>query len=72
MNESDDRGRGRGRPPPGTARGGPNTRRGTRGGSSSGRGRGGAPALLFRMTETATRPMRPAPALSLSDRMEQD
>ena len=72
MNESDDRGRGRGRPPPGTARGGPNTRRGTRGGSSSGRGRAGAPALLSRMTETAARPMRPAPALSLSDRMEQD
>jgi hypothetical protein len=73
MNETDDRSRrGRGRPPPGTTRGGPSTRRGTRGGSSSGRGRGSTPALLSRMSETTTRPTRPAPALSLSDRMDQD
>ena len=72
MNETNDRGRGRGRGPGGAARGGPNTRRGTRGGPSGGRGRGSAPALLSRMSETATRPTRPAPALSLSDRMEHD
>ena len=74
MNETDNRGRGRGRPPPGAARGGANTRRGTRGGPSGGRGRGSAPApaLLSRMSETATRPARPAPVLSLSDRMGQD
>ena len=72
MNEAEDRGRGRGRAPPGAARGGPSTRRGTRGGSSGGRGRGSAPALLSRMSETTTRPTRPAPVLSLSDRMDQD
>jgi len=72
MNETEDRRRGRGRPPPGAARGGPSTRRGTRGGSSGGRGRGSAPALLWRMSETTTRPTRPAPILSLSDRMGQD
>ena len=71
MNVKDDRGHGRGRPLPGAARGGPNTRRGSRG-FSSGRGRGSAPALLSRMSETAARPVRPTPALSLSDRMEQD
>lgn len=75
MEEAGNRGRGRGRPP-GVARGGPNPRRGIRGGFSNGRGRGGvsgpAPALLSRMTETTTRPGRAAPAPSLSDRMEQD
>jgi hypothetical protein len=60
MNEADDHGPGRGR-----------VRRGMRGVSSGGRGRGGAPALLSRMSET-TRPARTAPALSLSDRMQQD
>jgi hypothetical protein len=69
MNEADDRGSGRGRV---STRGGPNARRGTRGVSSGGRGRGGALALLSRMSETTTRPARPAPALSLSDRMQQD
>ncbi|KAH9971146.1 hypothetical protein BGW80DRAFT_1324296 [Lactifluus volemus] len=75
MNVADDRGRGRGRLAPGTIRGGPNTRRGIRGGFSGGRGRGTAPgptpALLSRMTETTThRTMAPAP--TLSDRMRQD
>jgi hypothetical protein len=75
MNVTDDRGRGRGRLAPGTIRGGPNTRRGMRGGFSGGRGRGTAsgptPALLSRMTETTThRTMAPAP--TLSDRMQQD
>ena len=69
MNEADDRGPGRGRV---VARGGPNTRRGTRGVSSGGRGRSGALALLSRMSETTTRSTRTAPALSLSDRMQQD
>ncbi|KAF8467916.1 hypothetical protein DFH94DRAFT_848123 [Russula ochroleuca] len=72
MEEADNRGRGRGRPPPGIARGGPNPRRGTRGGLG-GRGRGGvsgpAPVLLSRMTD---RSARVAPAPSLSDRMQQD
>jgi hypothetical protein len=74
MEEADNRARGRGRPP-GIMRGGPNPRRGLRG-SSSGRGRGvvsePAPALLSRMSETAKRSTRPAPAPSLSDRMQQD
>ncbi|KAI0292708.1 hypothetical protein B0F90DRAFT_1768347 [Multifurca ochricompacta] len=69
MNE-DDRGYGRGRPPPNTTRGGANSRRGQRGGQTSGRGRGGAsgstPALLSRMSETRT---RAAPPLPLSHRM---
>jgi hypothetical protein len=73
MEEADNRGYGRGRPPPDTMRGGPNSRRGMRGASSSGRGRGGGPgpkpALLSRMTESATRQARAAPATSLSDRM---
>ena len=73
MEEADNRGYGRGRPPSDTMRGGPNSRRGMRGASSSGRGRGGGsgskPALLSRMTESATRPARAAPAPSLSDRM---
>ena len=76
MNETDDRGRGRGRPPPGTIRGGPNSRRGVRGGFSGGRGRGSAsgptPKLLSRMSETTMRPTHVAPAPSLSDRMQQD
>jgi hypothetical protein len=72
MDEADDRGRGRGRPPTSVARGGPNIRRGVRGVSSGGRGRGPAPALLSRMSETTTRPTRTMPALSLSDRMQQD
>jgi hypothetical protein len=69
MNEADNRGPGRGRV---VARGGPNPRRGTRGVPSGGRGRSGALALLSRMSETATRSTRTAPALSLSDRMQQD
>ncbi|KAI0286373.1 hypothetical protein BC826DRAFT_972654 [Russula brevipes] len=75
MKEAHDRGRGRGRPHLSTSRGGPNTRRGMRGGYGSSRGRGGvsgpAPALLSRMTETTTRPARTVPA-TLSDRMQQD
>jgi len=74
MEEADNRGGGRGRPPPDTMRGGPNPRRGMRGASSSGRGRGDGPgpkpALLSRMTETASRPARAAHAPSLSDRMQ--
>lgn len=73
MEEADNGGRGRGRPPSDTMRGGPNPRRGMRGASSSGRGRGGGsgpkPALISRMTETAA---RLAHAQSLSDRMQQD
>ncbi|KAF8268194.1 hypothetical protein EI94DRAFT_1728321 [Lactarius quietus] len=87
MNEAEYRGRGRGRlQPGGVTRGGPNTRRGMRGGPSGGRGRGvasgsgstapatrPAPALLTRMTGTTTRGgARPAHAPSLSDRMQQD
>lgn len=76
MSEADDRGRGRGRPLPGIARGGPNARRGMRGAFGSGRGRGGVsgstPVLLSRMSETTPRPTRMAFAPSLSDRMEQD
>jgi hypothetical protein len=76
MEEADNRERGRGRPPSDTMRGGPNSRRGMRGASSSGRGRGGGPgpkpALLSRMTETANRLARAAPAPSLSDRMQYD
>ena len=78
MNEAESRGRGRGRlPPGGVTRGGPNTRRGLRGGPSGGRGRGvasgSAPALLTRMTGNTTRGgVRPAHAPSLSDRMQQD
>jgi hypothetical protein len=75
MEEAENRGRGGGHPPPDTMRGGPNFRRGMRGSSSS-RGRGGGagpkPALLSRMTETATRAARAAPAPSLSDRMQHD
>jgi hypothetical protein len=75
MEEANNRARGRGRPP-GITRGGPNPWRGMRGGSSSGRGRGvvsePAPVLLSRMSETARLPARPAPAPSLSDRMQQD
>lgn len=78
MNEAEyHRGRGRGRlPPGGVARGGPNPRRGIRGGPSGGRGRGVAsgstPALLTRMNGTTTRGgIRPAHAPSLSDRMQQ-
>ena len=76
MEEAEDRGRGQGHPPPDTMRGGPNPWPGMRG-SSSGRGRGGGPgptkpALLSRMTETATRAARAAPAQSLSDRMQYD
>ncbi|KAI0246446.1 hypothetical protein BJV78DRAFT_150856 [Lactifluus subvellereus] len=60
-------------PPPGVIRGGPNSRRGVRGGFSGGRGRGSAPGstpiLLSRMGETTMRPTRIA---SLSDRMQQD
>ena len=76
VEEAEVRGRGRGRPPSGVVRGGPNPRRGIRGGFSSGRGRGGvsgpAPALLSRMTSQSQRPGRAGPAPSLSDRMEQD
>ena len=81
MNEAETRGRGRGRLlPGGVTRGGPNPRRGSRGGPSGGRGRGvpsaSAPALLSRMTGTTTRGgIRPAVSVhapSLSDRMEQD
>jgi hypothetical protein len=76
MEEADNRERGRGRPSSDTMHGGSNPRRGMRGASSSGRGRGGGPglkpALLSRMTETATRLARAAPAPSLSDRMEYD
>ena len=78
MNEAENRGRGRGRlPPGGVPRGGPNPRRGIRGGPSGGRGRGAAsgstPALLTRMNATSTRGgIRPAHAPSLSDRMQQD
>jgi hypothetical protein len=76
MKEAHDRGRGRGRPHLSTSRGGPNTRRGMRGGYGSSRGRGGvsgpAPALLSRITETTTRPARTVPAPTLSDRMQQD
>ncbi|KAH9987015.1 hypothetical protein BJV74DRAFT_843181 [Russula compacta] len=76
MSEADDRGRGRGRPSHGIARGGPNARRGMRGAFGSGRGRGGVsgstPVLLSRMSETTARPTRTAFAPSLSDRMEQD
>ena len=75
MEEADDRGRERGRPPLDTVRGGSNPRRG-RGVSSGGQGRGGGsgskPALLSRMTETATRLAPAALAPSLSDRMQQD
>ena len=76
MEEANDRGRGRGRPPPDIVRGGSNPRRGMRGASSSGLRRSGGPgpkpALLSRMTETATRLAPGAPAPSLSDRMQQD
>lgn len=76
MEEADNRGYGRGRPPSDTIHGGPNPRRGMRGVYSSGRGRGGGPglkpALLSRMTETATRLARAPPASSLSDRMQYD
>lgn len=76
MNVTDDRGRGRGRPPRGTIRGGPNSRRGVRGGFSGGRGRGSAsgptPILLSRMSETTMSPTHAALAPSLSDRMQQD
>ena len=78
MNEAENRGRGRGRQPPGgVTRGGPNPRRGIRGGPSGARGRGVAsgstPALLTRMNGTTTRGgIRPAHAPSLSDRMQQD
>ena len=73
MEEADNRGRGRGGPPPDTVRGGHNPRRGMRGASSSGRRGGGSgpkPALLSRMTETSTHPTRVVPAPSLSDRMQ--
>jgi hypothetical protein len=69
MEEADNRGRGRGHPPPDTVRGSPNLRRGMRG---RGGGPGPKPALLSRMTETATRAARAAPAPSLSDRMQYD
>ena len=76
MNATEDRGRGRGRVAHGATRGGPNPRRGLRGGLSGGRGRGTAsgstPALLTRMTGTTIRGLRPAHAPSLSDRMQQD
>jgi hypothetical protein len=75
MEGAENRGRGRGHPPPDTIRGGSNPRRGMRG-SSNGRGRssgpGPKPALLSRMTETTTRAARGAPAPSLSDRMQYD
>jgi len=75
MSEADDRGRGRGRPPVGPTRGGPNTRRGMRVASSS-RGRssvpGSTPVLLSRMTENAQHSTRTVPAPSLSDRLQQD
>jgi hypothetical protein len=69
MEMANDRGHGRGRPPLSVTRGGPNSRRGTRGGV---RGRSSAPVLLSRMTETTTRSTRAAPPLSLSDRMQQE
>ena len=72
MEEAGNRGRGRGRPPPGITRGGPNPRRGMRGGRGRGGVSGPPPVLLSRMTETATRSARAAPAPSLSDRMQQD
>ena len=78
MNEAESRGRGKGRPPPGgVTRGGPNIRRGLRGGPSGGRGRavasGSAPGLLSRMTGNTTRGgTRPTHAPSLSDRIQQD
>ena len=67
------RGRGRGRLPPGGAmRGGPNSRRGLRGGLR-GRGVVSEPTLLTRMTGATIRGgIRPAHAPSLSDRMQQD
>ncbi|KAH9957344.1 hypothetical protein BC827DRAFT_1226395 [Russula dissimulans] len=75
MNEADDRGYEGGRPPVGPTRGGPNSRRGMRGTSSS-RGRGSAPGstpvLLSRMTESTQHPTRTIPAPSLSDRLQQD
>ncbi|KAI9437611.1 hypothetical protein H4582DRAFT_287690 [Lactarius indigo] len=76
MNATEDRGRGRGRVPHGATRGGPNPRRGLRGGVSGGRGRGtvsgSTPALLSRMTGTTIHGTRPTHAPSLSDRMQQD
>jgi hypothetical protein len=77
MNQAEYRGRGRGRLlPGGVTRGGPNSRRGVRGGLSGGRGRGvesgSTPALLARMTGATNRGTRAAHAPSLSDRMQQD
>ncbi|KAH9069793.1 hypothetical protein EDB83DRAFT_2370621 [Lactarius deliciosus] len=78
MNATEDRGRGRGRVPHGATRGGPNPRRGMRGGpsGSGSRGRGtvsgSTPALLSRMTGTTIQGTRPTHAPSLSDRMQQD
>ncbi|KAH8996434.1 hypothetical protein EDB86DRAFT_998338 [Lactarius hatsudake] len=76
MNTTEDRGRGRGRVSHGATRGGPNPRRGLRGGLSGSRGRGTVsgptPVLLSRMTGTTIQGTRPTHAPSLSDRMQQD